>query len=109
MELTLKDFTVIEKGKAGTDTDTLYKSDLHLGDWGGWICQERYHGPGRGGREKKGREGRRKEGKQRKKKERQKVGRREGGNRQATFTECYVPHTEIRPHFLPFDRNQIQE
>lgn len=29
MELTLKDFTVTEKEKAGTDTDTPYKSDLY--------------------------------------------------------------------------------
>lgn len=108
MELTLKDFTVTEKEKAGTDTDTPYKSDLYLGGWGGWICQERYHGPGGGGREEKGREGRRKEGKQRRKKVgRQWEGGREAIERQHLLSVCYVPHTEIRPRFLPFDCNPI--
>lgn len=79
MELTLKDFTVIEKEKAVTDMDTPYKSDFYLGGWGGWICQERYHGPGGGGMEEKGREGRRNKGKQRRKK----VGRQWEGGREA--------------------------
>lgn len=99
LELTLKDFTMREKGTAGmdTNTDTPHKvwpfpGKLRRVDMPGRVPWPR----GRSG-ERKGRVG----SEAGKKGSRETMeGEREGTGRQPLPSLCNVPHTEIRAHFL---------